>query len=53
VNRQENEYPINPCSKINGGPEPARKYRMRAPSKSIQHSSTPSLKAGAMRAAIS
>src|SRR5258708_2235042 len=42
VNRHENEYPSNPCSKMSAGPDPARRYRMRAPSSSIQHSSTPS-----------
>ena len=41
VYRHENEYPNNPCSKIRAGPDPARKYRIRAPSRSIQHSSTP------------
>jgi hypothetical protein len=46
VNRQENEYPSNPCNKITGGPDPARKYRMRAPSNSIQHSSTLAPNAG-------
>ena len=67
--RQENEYPISPCSRINGGwgapflasfarrpvlslskdgalATPARRYRMRAPSSSIQHSSTPGLNPG-------
>src|SRR5260370_38266795 len=47
VYRQENEYPSNPCTRISAGPEPARKYLMRAPSMFIQHSSTPAARAGA------
>src|SRR5216684_1139101 len=43
VNRHENEYPSRPWSKMSAGPDPARRYRMRAPSSSIQHSSTPVL----------
>src|ERR1022692_1631229 len=53
VYRQEKEYPSNPCSKISAGPEPARKYRIRAPSRSIQHSSTPALAPGKVAEEIS
>src|SRR5712692_11638176 len=41
LKRQEKEYPKRPCNKTSGGPEPARRYRIRDPSTSAQHSSTP------------
>src|SRR3984885_13637761 len=46
VYRQENEYPSRPCSKIKARPEPPRRYRIRAPSTSIQHSSMPEANRG-------
>src|ERR1700730_8372675 len=46
MNRQENEYPSSPWSKMSAGPDPARRYRTRAPSSSIQHSSTPASAGG-------
>src|SRR2546429_7569604 len=40
ANRQENEYPNNPCSSSSGGPEPLRRYRTRTPSRLTHCSST-------------